>query len=39
MRSQSQELVQTVAVFKLSSGGNAAGGFSGGSQPSLLALR
>ncbi|MFO6421780.1 methyl-accepting chemotaxis protein, partial [Hylemonella sp. W303a] len=39
LRSQSQELVQTVAVFKLGSGGNPASGASGGPRPSLLALR
>ncbi|EGI77063.1 hypothetical protein HGR_08239 [Hylemonella gracilis ATCC 19624] len=48
MRSQSQELVQTVAVFKLAGGhagvghpgaGHAAVGRAGGAQPALLSLR
>jgi methyl-accepting chemotaxis protein len=38
LRSQAQELVQTVAVFKLS-GGHAGTGHAGGAQPSLLSLR
>jgi methyl-accepting chemotaxis protein len=38
LRSQAQELVQTVAVFKLS-GGHAGAGHAGGAQPTLLSLR
>jgi methyl-accepting chemotaxis protein len=38
LRSQAQELVQTVAVFKLS-GGHAGTGHAGGAQPTLLSLR
>ncbi|MFO6421727.1 methyl-accepting chemotaxis protein, partial [Hylemonella sp. W303a] len=42
LRSQSQELVQTVAVFKLNGANAGAGGASAGragAQPALLSLR